>query len=150
MSSASPGAERAALAILFRRRRSASQAMANTCERIVVRVARSASAAAGTGKSNSRSTRRPVFALKGSGHIGWVHRIIILGVKHSEVFADSLADDVVFQADNPRFLVDTLICQLKPGALRWRGQERNAPAEQHWDDANVDAVHQPGIEQAPE
>ena len=35
MSSASPGAERAALAILLRRRRSCSAAMSNTCVRIL-------------------------------------------------------------------------------------------------------------------
>ena len=64
MSSASPGAERAALAILLRRRRSCSEAMSNTCVRILVRVACSASFAAGMGKSNRRSTRRPVSALK--------------------------------------------------------------------------------------
>ena len=38
MSSASPGTERAALAILLRRRRSCSEAMSNTCVRILVRV----------------------------------------------------------------------------------------------------------------
>ena len=61
MSSASPGAERAAFAILLRCRRSCSEAMVNTCERILVRVACSASVAAGMGKSKRRSTRRLVL-----------------------------------------------------------------------------------------
>jgi hypothetical protein len=64
MSSASPGAERAAWAILLRRRRSSSEAMVNACERIFIRVACRASFSAGMGKSNRRSTRRPVSLLK--------------------------------------------------------------------------------------
>ena len=41
-----------------------SEAISKTCERIVVRVACWASIAAGMGKSNNRSTRRPVFGSK--------------------------------------------------------------------------------------
>jgi hypothetical protein len=64
MSSASPGAERAALAILLRRRRSGSEAISKTCERIVVRVACSASFAAGTGKSNKQVDAKACLWIK--------------------------------------------------------------------------------------